>query len=76
MNEITMGELQILAALFVYSLAMSIVLAKSIIFAQELGQVRNHIGVKLSGYALLIIGWVGTGWLSILGLRVLRMLLA
>jgi hypothetical protein len=55
---------------------MSIVLAKSIIFAQELGQVKNHIGVKLSGYALLIIGWVGTGWLSILGLKVLRMLLA
>jgi hypothetical protein len=76
MSENTMGELQILAALFVYSLAMSIVLVKSIIFAQELGQGYAAIGQKLLGYVLLIIGWVGIGWLSILGLKDLRMLLA
>jgi hypothetical protein len=73
MNANIMGELQILAALFVYSLALSILLAKSIIFGVGLGQDKNPIGVKLLGYALLITGWVATGWLSILALKALRM---
>jgi hypothetical protein len=73
MSENIMGELLILAALFVYSLVMSILLAKSIIFGVGLAQDKNPIGVKLLGYALLIIGWVATGWLSILVLKALRM---
>jgi hypothetical protein len=66
-------DLQILAALFVYSLVMAILLVKSIIFGVELAQDRNPIGVKLLGYALLITGWVAIGWLSILVLKALRM---
>jgi hypothetical protein len=62
-----------MAALFVYSLVMSILLAKSIIFGVELAQDKNHIGVKLLGYALIITGWLATGWLSILVLKALRM---
>jgi hypothetical protein len=73
MNASIMGELQILAALFVYSLVMSILLAKSIIFGVGLAQDRNPIGQKLLGYAVLIIGWVAIGWLSILVLKALRM---
>jgi hypothetical protein len=73
MNASIIVDLQILAALFVYSLVMAILLVKSIIFGVGLAQDRNPIGVKLLGYALLITGWVAIGWLSILALKALRM---
>jgi hypothetical protein len=76
MNAITTIELLSMGVLLVMCLVTAFQLAKFTIYAQGLVQDKNHIGLKLLGYVLIIIGTVGMVWLFMLALDLLKLLLA